>query len=99
MRFQVFFEFQSSVFIGKSGIPNQNPRNEFGRVGGLASVMIGHSPLQVSGDADIVLFRGARTADYLNVPHNAAPARLRFRFAQATPDTLRPSGYAWLRHA
>jgi hypothetical protein len=25
--------------------------------------------------------------------------RLRFRFATATPDTLRPYGLAWLRHA
>src|SRR4051812_36353789 len=26
-------------------------------------------------------------------------ARLRFRYAQATPGTLRPSGSEWLRHA
>ena len=28
-----------------------------------------------------------------------AAVRLRFRIAQATPDTLRPNGLGWLRHA
>jgi hypothetical protein len=28
-----------------------------------------------------------------------AKVRLRFRCAQATPDTVRPSDSAWLRHA
>src|SRR6266581_4230427 len=31
-------------------------------------------------------------------PEASAPVRLRFRFAQATPDTLRPHDLAWLRH-
>jgi hypothetical protein len=42
---------------------------------------------EIGGGARVFLVRRGSAADYVDVPHNAAPVRLRFRFAQATPDT------------
>jgi hypothetical protein len=48
-----------------------------------------YAPLQIGGGSGIFLVWRGNAPDYVDVPHNAAPVRLRFRFAQATPDTLR----------
>jgi len=45
------------------------------------------------GDARVA--RAASTRQFAR----QLPVRLRFRFAQATPDTTLPGGPAWLRHA
>ena len=86
-RLEISLEFKSFVFAVKCGIPDEFPGNEFGRVRGFSSVVIGHPLSKVGSSADIALFWRSRTADYVNIPHRATLVRLRFRFAQAAPDT------------
>jgi len=76
------FEFQSFVLIGKCRIPNQLPRNEFGRMDRFSRVVIRHPLLQVGSRTNVVTFWGAPAADYVNVPHEL----LHSVFAFASPS-------------
>src|SRR5579863_422718 len=58
--FEISLEFQSLVLIRESAIPNQIPRLEFCRVGGLSRIMLGYSPLQIRGCAPRTHVRGNR---------------------------------------
>src|SRR5262249_39168521 len=97
MRLQILFKFQCLVLVVEGAIPDECPRHEFRRMCRFARIVIGQTLLQICRCADVFLIGKHLTADDVYVPHEPAPVRLRFRCAQATPDTLRPAGSTWLR--
>ena len=72
MRFEIFLEFQRSVFIREGAIPNKFPRLEFCGVLGFAGIVIRNPPLQIGGGASIFLVGKINTADDVDVPHRCS---------------------------
>src|SRR5665213_4350167 len=106
VRFEIFLEFKSSVFIGKCAVPHQFPRSELGSMRRFARIMFWKAPLQIRGCADVLLFGKIDAAEDVDVPHG------RLREARLLQDVYQPvfaqegyaghaslSALAWLRHA
>ena len=68
MGFQILLEGQRFMLVGKSAVPDELPRFEFGGMCGFAGVVFGQSSFQVRCGANVILVRIVKAADDVDVP-------------------------------
>src|SRR5258708_38751943 len=85
MGFEIFFEFQRSVFVREGAVPDQFPGLEFRGVRGLAGIVFREPSLQIRSCADVFLVRKIDAADDVDVPHGHS------RMAASSPCVSSPS--------
>ena len=64
---QIALESRRLGLVREGDVSDQKPRDEFGRMKRLSSVVIGKAPLQVSGKPDIALIRRAIALEQIDV--------------------------------
>jgi len=84
VRFEISLEFQSLIFLRKRAVPDELPRDIFGRVRRFARVVVCQTLLKICGRAGILVLGGGRTANDIDVPHDdSGPSSLSLRSSYA----------------